>query len=235
MASSETISGAAIKRLTESCRLQQLHFHVHPDTNFTAVAKNSPDLHTLWIENVYEARWDECLRAVATYNPKLHQLVLIQWYLGGQARGFAAIAERCHNLTELHFNWACEKPGKAFCAAISRCQHLQKFSLSDAVTDEVLHALSHCHKLREVELSDESQPIAEASLVALAEGCPALEELSLPKQAEITMNGLQALSRCCPELITLECRLPHELKLRRKEIKRLLPHCSVHWHFRKED
>jgi hypothetical protein len=97
------------------------------------------------------------------------------------------------------------------------------------ITEEVLRALSNCHKLEEVELTDAPQLIGEGSLIALAEGCPALEVLKLLVQAEVTMDVLRALSRCCPGLVCLESKLTDELEGHCEEISSLLPRCEVKW------
>jgi hypothetical protein len=229
LSGSDGITSAALEQLTESCSLRELSINITPDTDLSAVAKNSPELNTLWIANSLEEDGDECLIAVAEHCPKLCELVLGNWYLDEEVTGFCAVAERCHNLTDLYFNWPLEIPGPAFCAAIRQCKSLQVFSLSEAVTDDLLHALSCCHMLEVVELTDEAQRTSEASIFALVKGCPALEELTLPKHAEITMSVVRALSRCCPELSVLECTMPAELRKHFEVIHCLLPYWTPRW------
>jgi hypothetical protein len=204
------------------------------DMDFGAVLKNIPGLYMLCIYNEYADEWDDWLTAVADQCPKLGSLVLGGWYIGETVDGFADLAERCPGLKHLSID-AEDLAGEEFCNALSRCKNMVAISLRQGVTDGVLRALAACPRLDSVQLVDDSQCIAEDCIVALAEGCPALECLTLPEKAEITMNVLQALSRCCPALRYLACVLPDELKECTEEIEDLLPDCEFKWDGNEEE
>jgi hypothetical protein len=194
--------------------------------SFAHIARNSPELQILRLFHSRGPHCDEWLKAVAEHCPALQELILARWFVCGSADGLLSVAERCHQLNEIEIIKPFDIPGAAFCAAISQCARLRRFFLNRAVTDGVLHALSKCHFLEEVELTDAPQALSEGSVIALVDGCPALELLTLPEGAEITMDVVRAVSRCCPFLASFACPLSEALEERREEIAALLPNCN---------
>jgi hypothetical protein len=182
----------------------------------------------LCIYNAFEDSLDQWLGAVAVHRPQLQALVLGSWYIGDPTDGLLAVVQRCADLWYLHID-AKDQALDAFSAAIGCCKNLRSFTLCPGANDGVVHALSNCHKLETVELTDDVQVVSADSIIALAEGCPALHILMLLMRAEVTMDVLRALSRCCAGLTYLEFELTEELHERSEEIASLLPRCEVNW------
>jgi hypothetical protein len=228
---------AALERLTASCPIRCLNLHITPalaDRDISTVLRNTPDLSSITLYNVSYDDWDEWLHAVAIHCLKLGTLTLGSWYIGDAVDGFAAVAKCCKTLECINIA-AEDQAGVEFCDALSGCKSLVTFRLFQGVTDDVVHALSNCFRLQSVQLVDDTESIAEDSIVALAEGCPALEELTLPDNSDLTVETFETLSECCPSLSCLDCLLPGALQGHAAEIAELLPRCAFNWDEEEED
>jgi hypothetical protein len=229
----------AWERLTAACNLRELHIDCEslqdmPVSCVHTIARNSPQLQHLHVFTP-EVLSEEWLLAVAANCPALRYLDVEGMWLNEPASGLLAVAEHCHELRSLLICVLRGDTGPGFFTAISRCTRLEHFVLNDAASDALLHALSHCPHLRDVQLMQEfgvsaRHAVAAEGIIALAKGCPELIELHLPKHAAVDMEVVHVLSRCCPDLRVLQCTFPAELAGHMTELESLLPNCNVSKH-----
>jgi hypothetical protein len=231
---SYSITDAGLQRLTAACSLREFHLtcydlqHV-PVSHIHAILRNCPLLQSLSV-NSPGALSEAWLLAVADNCPDLRDLDVDGFWLNETASGLLAVAQNCRSLQSLQLRLLRGDTGPAFCEAILHCSQLERFMLDDAVSDALLHALSHCPKLRVVDFANDCTPsmlhsVTAGSMIALAEGCRSLVELTLPDHAEVNIAAVRALSLCCPKLRTLRCVRLEEIDVNDREVAGLLRHC----------